>query len=138
MRDGCGPGKSSLFLPRKVVMGTRIWLGLVTAFWVVMGIFLWRSEFGSRGRPGSTVPLDMVWQKILTAPDSSHLEIRHHTNRIGYCHWRPEVGQELATGAVISEDEPVEGMVHRLAHYTLDLEGNITLPGFPTRLRFSV
>jgi hypothetical protein len=28
-------------------------------------------------------------------------------------------------------------MVHRLAHYTLDLEGNITLPGFPTRLRFS-
>jgi hypothetical protein len=118
-------------------MGTRIWLGLVTVFWVVMGVFLWRSEFGSRGQPGSVVPLEMVWQKILTAPDSSHLEIRHHTNRIGYCHWRPEVGQEIATGAIIPEEEPVEGMVHRLAHYTLDLEGNITLPGFPTRLRFS-
>ncbi len=119
-------------------MGTRIWLGLVTGFWVVMGIFLWRAEFGLRGQPGSVVPLEMVWQKILTAPDSSHLEIRQHTNRIGSCHWRPEVGQETATGALMLEDEPVEGMVQRLAHYTLDLDGNVTLPGFPTRVRFSV
>jgi hypothetical protein len=118
-------------------MGARIWLGGVTVFWVVMSVLLWRSEFGSRGTPGSVVPLAVVWQKILTAPDASHLEIRQHTNRIGYCHWRPEIGQELATGAVMTDDEPVEGMVHRLAHYTLDLDGNLTLPGFPTRLRFS-
>ncbi len=120
-----------------MIVGTRIWLGLVTVFWVAMAILLWRSEFGSRGQPGSVVPAGMVWQKILTAPDSSNLEIRHHTNRIGYCRWRPEVGQEMATGMHMSDEEPVEGMVHRLAHYTLDFDGNVTLPGFPTRLRFS-
>ncbi len=119
------------------MMATRIWLGLVTVFWMVMGVFLWRAEFGSRGQPGSIVPVAMVWQKILTAPDSSQLEIRHHTNRVGFCRWRPEVGQELATGVQLVEDEPVEGMVQGLSHYTLDFDGNLTLPDFPTRVRFS-
>jgi DNA invertase Pin-like site-specific DNA recombinase len=49
-------------------MGTRIWLGLVTVFWVTMGVCLWRAEVGSRGQPGSTVSAAMVWQRILTAP----------------------------------------------------------------------
>jgi hypothetical protein len=117
-------------------MGARIWLGLVTVFWLAMAALLWRSEFGSRGQPGSVVPPGMVWQKILTAPDASNLEIRHHTNRVGYCRWRPEMGQDLASAGML-EEEPVEGMIPRLAHYTLDLDGNLTLPGFPTRLRFS-
>jgi hypothetical protein len=117
--------------------GTRIWLGVVTVFWLAMGVLLWRVEFGSRGQPGSIVPVAMVWQKILTAPDSSQLEIRHHTNRVGYCRWRPEVGQEMATGAQMLDEEPVEGMVQGLSHYTLDFDGNLTLPDFPTRVRFS-
>jgi hypothetical protein len=118
-------------------MGTRIWIGLVTAFWVTMGVLLWRAEFGSRGQPGSAVPASMVWQRILTAPDTSQLEIRHQTNRVGFCRWRPELGEEIAPGDELLEDDPVEGMVRRVVHYTIDFDGNLTLPDWPTRVRFS-
>jgi hypothetical protein len=117
-------------------MGARIWLGFVFVFWLAMSVLLWRAEFGPRGRPGSLVPTSMVWQKILTAPDTSNLEIRHGTNRVGFCRWRPEVGQALADAQLV-EEFPVEGMIQRPAHYTLDFDGNVTLPGWPTRLRFS-
>ncbi|HTD65248.1 MAG TPA: hypothetical protein VK846_01795 [Candidatus Limnocylindria bacterium] len=120
-------------------MRARIWLAAVTVFWLSMSVLLWRSEFGEHRLPGSTIPPGVVWQKILTAPDTSHLEVRHGTNVIGLCHWRPEVGQERATGAQLLDDEenPLEGMVQQLAYYTLDLDGNMTPPGFPTRVRFS-
>lgn len=120
-------------------MGTRIWIGLVTVSWVAMTVLLCRSEFGARRQLGGSIPAAMVWQKMLTAPDQSTLEIRYHTNRIGYCRWRPDVGQELATGAILLDDEdPMEGMVHQLSHYTLDVDGNFALPDFPTRIRFSM
>ncbi len=115
----------------------RVWLGLVTVFWVAMSVLLWRSEFGSGPPPGSTVPPEMVWRKILTAPDYSQLVIRHGTNTIGSCRWRPDVGQELATGARMEEEDSVEGMFPDLSHYTLDLDGYVTLPEFPVRTRFT-
>jgi hypothetical protein len=112
-------------------------LGLTAVFWTVMMALLWRAEFGS-GKPlGATVPAPLVFSKILTAPDSSTLEIRNGTNRIGYCRWRPDVGQELATGARMEEnDDPVEGMVRQLAYYTLDVDGNVAIPDLPQRARF--
>ena len=123
----------------KVSWAMRIWLAIATMFWLAMMFLLWRSEFGSVRRLASTVPPGMVWKKMLTAPDQSTLEIRHGTNHLGYCHWRPDIGQERATGAqMFEEDEnPIEGMVPRLAYYTLDLDGNVTVPGFPSRVRFS-
>jgi hypothetical protein len=102
-----------------------------------MSFLLWRSEFGARRQIASSVPPAVVWKKILTAPDLSTLEIRRGTNRSGYCKWRPGVGQEMATGVRMLEDEPLEGMVQQLANYTLDFDGNMTLPDFPARLRFS-
>jgi len=119
-------------------MGKRVWIGMVTVFWLAMSTLLWRAEFGARRQVGSSIPAGMVWQKMLTAPDHSTLEIRQHTNRIGYCRWRPDVGQEFATGVILSEEEPVEGMVQRLASYSLDVDGNLSLPDFPTRIRFSL
>jgi hypothetical protein len=83
------------------------------------------------------VPPAVVWKKILTAPDFSMLEIRQGTNSVGRCRWRPELGQEMATGARMTEDEPLEGMVQKLAYYTLDFDGNLRLPNFPARLSFS-
>jgi hypothetical protein len=116
---------------------TRIWLGVVALFWLAMSALLWRSEFGSQRQFGSSIPASVVWKKMLTAPDHSTLEIRHGTNRIGYCRWRPEVGQEFATGTRMSEEEPIEGMVHQLAYYSLEVEGNVALRELPTRLSFS-
>ena len=117
-------------------MRTRLWLVMVTVFWLAMSVWLWRSEFGAHRPPGS-VPPSMVWQKILTAPDPSSLEIHYQTNVVGYCRWRPDVGQELATGARLLEDDAIEGMVRQLAYYSLDFDGNMLLPDFPTRVRFS-
>jgi hypothetical protein len=117
-------------------MRTRLWLAAVTVFWIVMSVWLWRTEFGERRQPGG-IPPAVVWKKILTAPDSSNLEIRYKTNVIGFCHWRPDVGQELATGARLTDDDPLEGMVQELSHYSLDFEGTMTPPDFPTRVRFS-
>lgn len=118
-------------------MRTRLWLAVVTIFWLVMSGWLWLSEFSGQRQLGN-IPPSIVWQKILTAPDASNLEIRYHTNVIGYCRWRPEVGQELATGARMLEDEPIEGLVPQLADYRLDFDGSMLLPDFPTRLGFSL
>ena len=118
-------------------MWSRLGFWLIAVFWLTMGVLLWRSEFGGGGARGASVPVSMVWQKILTAPDYSQLLIRHRTNTIGSCRWRPDVGQELATGARMDEEDAVEGMMPDLSHYTLDLDGYVTLPDFPVRTRFT-
>ncbi|HMJ89611.1 MAG TPA: hypothetical protein VK530_07325 [Candidatus Acidoferrum sp.] len=118
-------------------MRKRLTLAAVTVFWLVMMTLLWRSESGFGKPMGAKIPPQLVWHKILTAPDPSTLEIRHGTNRIGYCRWRADVGQELATGAVMfDEADPVEGMVRNLTSYTLDVDGNIAVPDVAQRARF--
>jgi hypothetical protein len=118
-------------------MWSRATIALISIFWIVMTLALWHSEFGG-GRPvGSTVPPGMVWEKVLMAPDSSSLEIRHGTNRAGYCKWRPNVGQEFATGTRMDDNEEfLEGMVHELSYYTLDIDGGVELPDIKHRARF--
>src|ERR1041384_6708911 len=118
-------------------MWSRVTFLLITIFWLVMSALLWRAEFG-RKHLGSAVPAAMVWQKILTAPDPSTLTIRYQTNQIGHCQWRPAIGQEFATGTLLTDAEPVEGMVKRLTHYSLDLDGHVSVPGFPVRARYSL
>jgi hypothetical protein len=116
----------------------RIWLLFAAAFWLVMMTLLWRATFGVQRQLVSSIPPEVVWKKMLTAPDHSTLEIRYGTNVAGTCRWRPELGQETATGArMLEESDPIEGMVPQLAYYTLDFDGTVTLPDFPTRISFS-
>lgn len=121
-----------------MALWTRIWLGAATVFWVAMSVLLWRAEFGPRHSVASSVPPGLVWRKMLSAPDTSTLEIRQGTNRIGSCLWRPDIGQEAALDPrLLEEEEPIEGVVQRIDHYRLEVEGTVSLPGIPTRLRFS-
>jgi len=115
----------------------RLFFPLVALFWATMNVLLWRAEFGGRGELGSVVPAEVVWQKILTAPDDSTMEIRWNSKRIGYCRWVANVGEELATGKISDEDYAPEGMVKQLAGYTIDLEGNVLAGETPSRFRFS-
>jgi hypothetical protein len=108
-------------------------LTLVTLFWVIMNIALWRAEYGGHGPLGSAVPADLVWKKILTAPDSSSLSVFHHGTKIGFCHWQTSVGEELSR--VKDADDPTEGMVKRVSGYKLQLEANLALD-HASRLRF--
>ncbi len=111
---------------------------VITLFWVTMNVLLWRYEFGDRNEPGSMVPVEMVWRRILNAPDHSTLQVMHHGRKIGYCRWTPNVGQEKSTETQTADTEiGPEGMIRKPSGYTIDAEGSISLDQFVSRLRFN-
>lgn len=99
----------------------RLLLPVLLLFWGVMTYLLWRSEYTTGGDSGAPVPVELVWQRMLTAPDDSALEIRHGRERLGRVVWAPNVGQELETGKVNSLSG--EGRVLQATRYTIDLDG---------------
>jgi hypothetical protein len=119
-------------------MFNRLYFPLIALFWIVMNVLLWRAEFGGGNEAASSVSTEVVWQKILTAPDDSTLEISWNGKRIGYCRWVANVGEELATGKVSNEDYVPEGMIRRLGRYTIDLDGNVLSSEPASRMRFNL
>lgn len=116
----------------------RIAFLLVTVFWLTMNVLLWRSEFHRDGEPGSVVPLSFVWQKVLTAPDDSTLEILHRKQRVGSLRWSPNINEAAATGKISKEDFKPEGMVKQLTGYTIDImDGQLDLGDKIKRIRFT-
>ena len=112
----------------------RAVLILLTCFWVTMNVLLWRSQYGSHDPAASAVPAEVIWQKILTAPDSSSLSVYHHRKKVGFCHWITSIGEDLSR---TTADTPPEGMVGRVSGYRLQLEGNLAFSDDPAnRLRF--
>ncbi|MFN7140301.1 MAG: hypothetical protein ACK4UN_13275 [Limisphaerales bacterium] len=109
---------------------------VLASFWATMTYLLWRNEFGHR-EVGSAIPVETVWQRVLTAPDDSSLDIFHHRKKIGYCRWSPNVGEDAAASGKVStyEFQP-EGIVKRVGNYTLDIEGNVNLRNLTNNLRF--
>ena len=109
---------------------------LVAIFFVVMNVLLWRAEVTGRNKIGSPVPVQTVWQKIITAPDVSSLEIRHREKKIGFCRWIPTVPERAGDSEPPPDGDPLEGMVKEPTGFEIDLSGNIALDE-QTRLRFS-
>ncbi len=113
-------------------MIARITFLAVTGFWVTMNVLLWRAEYGSNSED-YPVPLQLVWHKILTAPDASSLSVYQNRQRMGYCEFQTSVGQQMAT---LDEDRPPpEGMVAK-AGYQIHLAGNVALGDFTNRIKF--
>jgi hypothetical protein len=113
-------------------MTSRLTFLGIAAFWVTMNILLWRAEYGSRGGD-MPVPFELVWRKILTAPDASSLSVYQNRDRMGYAEFSTSVGQTMAT---LDEDKlPPEGLVKR-AGYQIHLAGNVALGDFTNRLKF--
>jgi hypothetical protein len=113
-------------------MFARLTFIAIVIFWLTMNFLLWQSEFGVHG--GDTpVPLQLVWRKILTAPDASSLSVYQKGDRMGYCELSTGVGQQMAT---YDEDRPPpEGFVSR-GDYLLHVAGNVSLGDFTNRLKF--
>jgi hypothetical protein len=107
---------------------------LIVLFWVTMNILLWRAEYGARMPGGSPVPVETVWNRILTAPDDSALAIFHEDRKIGYCRWTPQIHELL--GEDPGGDGGIEGMVRSAVGYSIRLEGNVLHEG--TRIRFNL
>ncbi|HWF19280.1 MAG TPA: hypothetical protein VG754_08430 [Verrucomicrobiae bacterium] len=119
-------------------MTSRITFLLVALFWMTMTFLLWRSEYVGHTELGSSVPVELVWRKILTAPDDSGLEIMHNGKKLGYCGWAANVGQDQAAGKVLSDEVPPEGMVPELTSYRLNLKGNVAVNESGNRLKFDL
>lgn len=105
-------------------MTTRLALLASAVFWLTMNFLLWRSEFGSANRGGIPVPVNVVWRKILTSPDSSSLDVLHHGKRAGYARWSVTEQQKAAKAPLAPGGLPEAGVA---TGYRLDLEGNVVL-----------
>src|ERR1039458_1745157 len=105
----------------------------ITAFWVAMNVLLWRLEYGSRGG-GIPVPVDLVWRKVLTAPDASSLTVYQDGQKTGFCVFSTSVEQAMAA---LDEDKlPPEGIIMR-AGYQIRFEGNGSIGEFTNRVPFN-
>ena len=110
----------------------------ITAFFITMNVLLWRSEFRPQGE-GTTVPLAIVWERILRAPDDSDLEIFQRKKKVGHLRWAANAGETATTNAPASDDNLQEGMVRKVGGYTIDiLDGRIDLGESLKRLRFTM
>lgn len=118
----------------------RIWFPLVALFWVAMNGLLWRAEMIARPEGGSPVSLDLVWDRMLTAPDESSLEIFQNGRKLGWLRWTPRI--EEANGRLAAEPagtvtNGLEGRVERVTGYTVLLDGNVAPAEPANRIRFS-
>jgi len=98
-----------------------------------MNTLLWREEYGSRGS-GISLPAELVWRKILTAPDSSSLTVYQRGKKTGFCQLATSV--EQAMSALEEGKPPPEGMV-RQAGYQIRFDGNVSVGEFTNRFAFN-
>lgn len=114
-------------------MPARVTFFAITVFWVTMNVLLWRAEYGSRSSE-TPVPVQLVWRKILTAPDASSLSVYQNGKRTGFCEFSTGVGREMA--AMDADKLPPEGLVKR-AGYQIQMAGNLALDSLTNRLKFN-
>lgn len=116
-------------------MRFRLFLVLVTGFFLAMNVLLWRAEFSGHGPVRNPVSVESVWQKMVLAQDASALHILLDGKKVGYCQWRPDLVQRRRDGGPEDELAP-EGLARHVAGYTIDLDGYVLLED-AVRLRFN-
>ena len=114
-------------------MISRLTFLLIAAFWVAMNLLLWRAEYDSHGT-GVRVPAALVWQKILTAPDISSLNVFESGERMGFCEFSTRVEQEMAA---LDESNAVPKKINSRAGYQIRFNGNVSLGDYTNRLMFN-
>ncbi|MCX8156427.1 MAG: hypothetical protein N3J91_08285 [Verrucomicrobiae bacterium] len=117
-------------------MRPRPFFLLVLAFWLVMNFLLFRAEYGGARQVGVAVAPQAVWHRIITAADSSSLEIVYQGQKYGVCRWMATVGEERPPQDLPNREAAPEGMVRRITGYTLDFDGNLMLRELGQNVRF--
>lgn len=115
-------------------MTRKLTFALIFVFWLCMNGLLWRAEYGGGKEAGSSIPVRLVWEKMLKAPDSSSLEITHRNRKLGYLRWMPNIGEEMAA-VKAGADEAPEGMIKHASGYSVDIEGNTMLASLTNHIR---
>ena len=114
-------------------MISRITFLFIAVFWIAMNVLLWRAEYVSHGA-GVRVPVALVWQKILTAPDISSLTVFQDGQRVGFSEFSTSIEQEMAT---LDEGKPVPESINTGTGYQIRFNGNVGLGDFTNRLTFN-
>lgn len=114
-------------------MISRILFLVIATFWLVMNVLLWRAEYSGRGS-GIAVPVDLVWRKILTAPDASSLTVYSGAQKTGFCQFATSIEQAMAG---LDEDKPPPEGIIKQAGYQIRFDGNVSLGDFTNRLTFN-
>jgi hypothetical protein len=115
-------------------MRSRIFFVAVSLFFVTMNVFLWRSEYATSALTAS-VPAEVIWEKVMTSPDDSWLEVRHRGVKLGRAHWRSRINEQVSDQKDPFTDMAAEGMVRQVTGYSLDFSGTVMLEEL-TRLGF--
>jgi hypothetical protein len=119
-------------------MRPRLFFLGVTVFWLLMNYLLWRSQSGGHGSFGNALPAEAVWDKILTAPDNSTLDIYDHDVKTGVGRWTAGMADSQLISTKILEDEYQPGSVQqKLTGYTLSFEGAFLYKG-SNNVRFQI
>jgi hypothetical protein len=109
-------------------MRSKIFFAAIVVFWLAMNFLLWRSQAGAHSKIGSAIPAEIVWDKILTAPDNSSLDIYDHDKKIGFVQWVAKVGSaSQALNQSLAEDYAPDGLMPQPSGYELNLEGNTSV-----------
>jgi len=119
-------------------MRSRLFFLGVTVFWLSMNYLLWRTEAGGHSAFGSALPAERVWDKILTAPDNSDLNIYDRDVKTGIGHWSAGLADSpLLSAKILDADYRPGGAEEKLAGYTLSFEGSLLYKG-SNHVRFQI
>jgi hypothetical protein len=111
----------------------RVTFFFIAAFWVTMNLLLWRAEYGAHGGEIS-VPVELVWRKILTAPDASSLNIFQEGQRTGFCEFSTGVVTAMAQ---LDENSPLPAGLAASAGYKIRMSGSMGLGAITNRIHFN-
>lgn len=107
-------------------MRSRLFFLGVTLFWLAMNYLLWQSQFGGHSAFGSALPAEAVWDKILTAPDNSALDIYDHEVKTGFGHWTAGLADSpLLSSRILAAEYRPDGQGQKVSGYTLSFEGSL-------------
>ncbi len=119
-------------------MWTRLTTFVLGLFWVTMlGMLCW-SEFGGNRHLGTGASMETVWEKILTSPDTSALDVRIQNTSVGYCRWAPTIIEGGAASTGSEDAKNLEGMVRKVIGYNLELTSSFNLVEDSERMRVNV
>jgi hypothetical protein len=103
-----------------------------------MNYLLWRSEVGGHTMFGSALPPAVVWEKILTAPDNSKLDIFDHDVKTGFGSWTAgSADSPLLSSRILSAEYRPGAPLAKPTGYTLCFEGSLLYKG-TNNLRYQV
>jgi hypothetical protein len=117
-------------------MRSRIFIATVTIFWLLMNFLLYRSLWGGHSGFATSVPMQTVWQKILTAPDNSSMDIYNGDKKIGFGRWAAGTTDSPLIGSkFLSSDYQPGHVEEKFTGYGLTFDGSAVI-GTSNRLRF--